>query len=143
MSSKETESSRDKSARFATARLIQRAHVSGGARSAKGMRKNKMTECLFSVEGRRRLIDTRNTYAPHIQLHRAPCLIFLSSRVNIWHKEALDSARGRFKPDTGWGKRGGHERGPSWIQQAPRVKFQTTGRVILHTHTHGHTLLVP
>lgn len=31
---------------------------------------------------------------------------------------------GRFKSDTGWER--GHKRGPSWIQQAPWVKFQTT-----------------
>ena len=79
----------------------------------------------------------------HIQAsHRQgceSCLIFLSSRVNIWHKEALDSGstiqvRHRMAR--------GHERGPSWIQQAPGLKFQTTSAVILHTHTHTHTRLV-
>lgn len=101
-----------------------------------------MTECLFSVEGRRRLIDTRNTYAPHIQLHRAPCLIFLSSRVNIWHKEALDSARGRFKPDTGWGKRGDMKEALHGSNRPLGSSFkQPVPSSYTHTHTHGHTLL--
>lgn len=61
-------------------------------------------------------------------------LIFLSSWVNIWREE------GRFKSDTGW--EGGHERGPSWMQLAPRVKFQTSGpRHPTNPHTCAHNLL--
>lgn len=68
-------------------------------------------------------------------LHRKTCLIFLSTRVNIWHKEALDSGRtirGRHRMGRG------HERGPSWIQLAPGVKFQTTSPSsykLSHRHT--------
>lgn len=70
-------------------------------------------------------------------IHRKTCLMFLSGRVNICHKEAVDSGRTM----QAWHRmERGHERGLSWIQLAPRVKFQTT--VIQQTHTDAHTARV-
>lgn len=100
--------------------------------------KNKMTACLFSVESCWRLTDTvtHTCYTlSAISLHRKTCLIFLSSRANIWHKEALDSGR----TIQGWHRMGrGHERGPSWIQLAP---LGSSFKQPVLSSTHAHALL--
>lgn len=96
----------------------------------------------FSVESRIRLTDTvtHTCYTSTVfsSLHRKACLIFLSTRVNIWHKEALDSSR-TIPVRHRMGR--GHERGPSRIQLAPRSSFKQPNPSSF-TLTHAHTLLV-
>lgn len=105
-------------------------------------KENNMTEGLFSVESRKRLTDTvtHKCYTSTVfsSVRRKACLIFLSTRVNIWHKEALDSSR-TIQVRHRRGR--GHERGPSWVQLAPGSSFKQPNPSSF-TLTHAHTLLV-